>query len=170
MRSFITAAVLTILSGPFCNAGSKIDTTLGWAYGRADQGDGYADLNGWSGSVSYNVREHVGVTVEHQSFWGGYRGSALNQHAWLAGPTFKLRNPERKIIPFVQPLVGDTRSSSAGTIQHSFTVQVAAGVDIKIGSAVAVELIPAQYNYNRQQGSSLHSYQLGGGMQFSLGK
>jgi hypothetical protein len=166
----LAAVILIILCGRVCSAASKVDTTLGWGYGRADQGDGYADLNGWSGSVSYNVREHVGMTVEHQSFWGGYRGSALNQHAWLGGLTFKLRHPERKVVPFVQPMIGDTRSSSAGTVQHSLTVQLAGGFDIKIRSAVAIELIPAQYNYNRQQGSSLHSYQLGAGMQFSFGK
>jgi hypothetical protein len=116
------------------------------------------------------MHEQVGVTVEHQSFWGLYRGSAMNQHAWLGGVTLKIRNPNRKVIPFVQPLVGDTRTSLANSIQHSFTLQVGGGVDIRVASAIALELVPAQYNYNRQQGSSLHSYQLSVGMQFSFGK
>lgn len=151
-------------------AQSKVDATIGWTYEKADQGQGYADLNGWYGSLSYNVKPHVGLTFEHQSLWGQFQRSGVNQHAWLGGVTLKLGDTNKKVVPFIQPLAGDTRSSSSGTIQHNFTFQVAGGVDIKLGQSFAIDLIPAEYVYNRQSGSNLNSYQAGAGIQFSFGK
>ncbi len=49
----------------------------------------------------------------------------MNNHVWLGGVAWKLASNERKVVPLVQPLVGDTRNSYAGTIQHSFTFQLA---------------------------------------------
>jgi hypothetical protein len=150
--------------------GQKVDLTAGWSYQYSNQGSGFADINGWYGSLSYNVLSRLGLTFEHESFWGGFEGSSLNQHVWLGGVTYKLANSERRVIPFLQPLVGDTRSSYAGTIQHNFTFQLAGGVDIKLKGPFSLELIPAEYVFAQQSGSPTSGYSAGAGLQFSFGR
>jgi hypothetical protein len=151
-------------------AQSKVDATIGWTWTEADQGNGFAPLHGWYGSLSYNVMPRVGITLEHESYWGQYHQAGANQHVWLLGTTLKLLGGEHKVQPFVQPLLGDTRSNSTGTIHHAFTFQVAGGVDIKLGGPVSLELIPAQYVLEEQAGQTLNSYSAGAGLQFSFGK
>src|SRR5947209_2512892 len=113
-------AVLALMLGSAAPiSAQKLDMSLGWTYETSDQMTGYADLNGWYGSASYNVRPRLVLTFEHESYWGSFQGNSMNDHVWLGGVTWKLANSERKVIPFLQPLVGDTRSSSAGTIQHN---------------------------------------------------
>ncbi len=156
----------------FCSAPSfaqKVDFSTGWTYEGADQTNGYANLNGWYGSLSYNVLPRMGLTFEHESFWGGYHGSSMNEHVWLGGVTWKLANSERKVIPFVQPLAGDTRSSS-GSIQNSFTFQLAGGADIKLKGPFSLELVPAEYVFTDQGGTPTNSYSAAVGFQFSFAK
>jgi hypothetical protein len=131
----------------------KADLSVGWNYQHADQGSGFADMNGWYGSLSYNVRSRLGLTFEHQGFWGDFKGVSMNTHSWLGGVTYKLASSERRVTPFLQPLVGDTRNSYAGTIQHNFTFQLAGGLDIKLKGPVSLELIPAEYVLTEQSGS-----------------
>ena len=94
----------------------------------------------------------------------------MNNHIWLGGVTWKLADSERKVVPFLQPLAGDTRNSFSGTVQHNFTFQVAGGVDIKLKGPVSLELIPAEYTLTRQNGMAGNSYSAAVGVQFSLGK
>ena len=157
----------------FCSAAaaqSKVDATAGWSYELANQGSGFANLNGWYGSLSYSVAQHLGVTVEHESYWGGFQNNSVNQHVWLGGVTWKLGSSEAKIQPFIQPLAGDTRNSSQGSIQHSFTFQLAGGFHVKLNDHLAFEIVPAEYVLNVQSGSPLNSYTAALGVQFSFGK
>jgi len=148
----------------------KVDRSVGWSFTHSDQGSGFADLNGWYGSASYNVMPRLGLTVEHESYWGDFNRDRMNNHIWLGGVTWKLANSERKVIAFVQPLAGDTRNSSAGSVQHNFTFQLAGGVDIKMKGPMWLELIPARYSLTRQNGMAGNSYSAAVGLQFSLGK
>lgn len=161
--------LIGILACGIAAAQSKLDVTAGWTYERADQGSGYANLNGWWGSVSYNVAQHLGLTFEHESYWGGYQGFSANQHVWLGGLTFKPGKSEGRITPFIQPLAGDTRSSQPGSIAHEFTFQLAAGFDLKLNDHIALEITPAEYVLNLQHGSPLNSYTGAVGLQFSFG-
>jgi hypothetical protein len=63
-----------------------------------------------------------------------------DNHVWLGGITWKLASSERRIVPFLQPLAGNTRASSAGTIQHNFTFQLAGGVGIKLKRALVTRI------------------------------
>jgi hypothetical protein len=46
----------------------KLDLTAGWSYEKSDEGNGYANLNGWHGALSYNVLPRIAL-----SFEGPYR-------------------------------------------------------------------------------------------------
>jgi hypothetical protein len=170
LKILCRGAFLGLLLGPAPTFAQKVDLSVGWSYTHADQTDGFANLNGWYGSASYNVMPRLGLTVEHESYWGDFNGNRMNNHVWLGGVTWKLANSERKVIPFLQPLAGDTRNSSAGSVQHNFTFQLAGGVDIKLKGPVSLELIPAEYTLTRQNGMAANSYSAAVGLEFSLGK
>jgi hypothetical protein len=94
----------------------------------------------------------------------------MNSHVWLGGVTWKLASSERRIVPFLQPLVGDTRNSLAGTIQHGFTFQLAGGADVKLKGPLSLEVVPAEYVLTSQGGVRASSYTAAAGLQFSFGK
>lgn len=148
----------------------KASVTLGWTYEDDNQGNGFANLNGWYGSAAYSVASKLAVTFEHESYWGGFQGISTNQHVWLGGVTWKLATSEHRVIPFLQPVVGDTRSSYAGSIQNNFTFQLAGGVDIKLKGPFSLELVPAEYILVDQAGTPASSYSAAAGLQFSFGK
>jgi hypothetical protein len=92
----------------------------------------------------------------------------VNQHVWLGGATVKLANSERRVIPFVQPLFGSTRSSGMGSVNYNFTFQLAGGIDVKLKGPISLELIPAEYVATRIGGSEYNSYSAAAGFQFSF--
>lgn len=155
----------------FAQSKKPIDLTLGWTYAYSDQGNGFANLNGWYGTVNWEASSRIGIAVEHESFWGDFQNSGVNQHVWLGGVTLQLRgNSNAKVRPFVQPMAGATRSSSSGSVQQQPTFQLAAGADITLKGNLALEIVPAEYTYSHGNGSSLNTYQAAAGLQYSFGK
>jgi hypothetical protein len=154
----------------FSFAQNKTDLSLGWTFQASDQGTGFANLNGWYGTLTWEASQRVGVSFQHQDFWGGYLHSGVNQHVWLAGATVKLREGNPRVSPFVQPLAGGTRSSSSGTVQWEPTFQIAGGADIKLRGNLSLELIPAEYAYTHGNSGNLNSYEAAAGLQYSFGK
>lgn len=102
IKAFANGNRIVIAFSLDARAQSKVDLTLGWTYERAAQNPGYANLNGWFGSLSYNAVSHVGFTFEHESYWGAYNHESQNQHVWLGGLTIKPLSPDRKIGFFIQ--------------------------------------------------------------------
>jgi hypothetical protein len=148
-----------------------LDLSVGWSYNRADQGSGFANLNGWYGTLTWEATQRVGISFNHQSFWGEFHGSGVNQHVWLGGFTFKLRKGNPKVSPFIQPSGGVTRSSSSGSVEMQPTFQLEAGADITVKGNLSLELIPAEYVYSHSSSfGSLQSYEAAAGLQYSFGK
>ena len=145
-----------------------VELSLGWNYALDDQGDGFANANGWYGTLNWARFERVGFTISHESYWGGYRGVAFNQHVYLGGLTFKLRKGEPRFSPFVQPFGGDTRVSYAGAIENQPTFELAAGADIRLKRHLSIEIIPAEYAYAHGSVGSLHNYQAGAGLEYTF--
>ncbi len=146
-----------------------VEVSLGWNYAYDDQGDGFANANGWYGTINVAVFKRVGFTFSHESYWTGYRASGLNQHVYLFGTTFKLRKDEHRVNPFLQPFGGVTRASYAGTIEEQPTFELAAGADIKLHGRLSFEVIPAEYAYAHGSVGSLSNYQAGAGFEYTFG-
>jgi hypothetical protein len=147
-----------------------VDVSLGWNYAYADQSTGFANLNGWYGTVNWEFSQRVGLAVQHQSFWGSFQGSEVNDHVWMAGATVKLRKKEGKVNPVLQMEAGSTRSSSQGQIQWEPTGQVALGAEISLKGNLSLEVIPAGYVFTWGNSSAQNSYQALAGLQYSFGK
>ncbi len=171
MTRWACVGLILLVIGASANAQSKpFDVSIGWNYSYTDEGGGFANLNGWYGTATWDFSQRVGASVEHESFWGGYQGSGANQHVWLGGVTVKLRKGNPRISPFVQPMAGATRSSSSSSVQQEPTFQFGAGADISVKGNLSFEIIPAEYTLTHGNGSALNSYQVGVGLQYSFGK
>lgn len=171
MRVLACLCLALSLSAATAHAQSKpLDLSLGWNYGYTDEGNGFAHLNGWYGTATWEFGQRVGASIEHESFWGAFQGSGTNQHVWLGGISVKLRNGNPRVSPMVQAMGGATRSSASGTVQEQPTFQLGAGADITLKGNLSLEVIPAEYTYTHGNGQSLNTYQAAAGLQYSFGK
>src|ERR1700712_5867842 len=162
MRILLRLTLILLVGCACVNAQSKpFDLSLGWTYGFTDEGNGFANLNGWYGTATWEFSKRVGASVEHESFWGGFQNRGANQHVWLGGVTVKLRKGNPKVSPFLQPMGGVTRSSSSGAVQEEPTFQLGAGADIILKGNLSFEVIPAEYTMTHASGSMLNTYQAG---------
>lgn len=166
MRRLFIAVLLLIPFATF--AQSKADLALGYNYQRNDQGNEYANLNGWYGAFTWNLSDKVGLAFENDNNWGHFRGQSLNQHTFLAGPSFKF-NSQGKVQPVIEVLAGDQRSSSPGDVNHAFNFQPGLGFDVKLSKKLALELQPAGYSLAFPHGNARHSYSAKVGLSFSFG-
>lgn len=143
---------------------------MGWNYALDDQGDSFANVNGWYGTLNWPVFHRVGLAFSHESYWGAYQGADIGQHVYLLGTTFKLRRYEHKVNPFLQPFGGDTRVSYAGSIEDQPTFELAAGADIKLKGRLSLEIIPAEYAYAHGSVGNLNTYQAAAGVEYTFGQ
>ena len=166
--------VLLFLPFAFCLVAKAqpkpVDLSIGWTFSHADQGNGYANLNGWYGTATWEESERLGFSFQHEDFWGSFHRLPMNQHAWLIGLTFTVRKGNPRINPFVQTFGGATRNSYAGNIQWEPTIQLAAGVHVNIKGNLALELIPGEYALTFTSAAAEHSYQAAAGLQYTFGK
>ena len=146
----------------------KLDLALGWDYNDAKQPTGTTVLNGWFGSLSYDIVPRLDVTFLQQNYWGGPRYQRENDHEYLGGVTLKLAGSERRVVPFVQPVFGLDRSSSMGAVDDNFTFQVAGGFNIKLKGQVSLQLEPGVYVVTYIHGIEYNSYSASAGFQFGF--
>lgn len=110
------------------------------------------NLNGASGSVSFNAKPAFGIVMD----FGGYRlgniagsGLSANVISYLFGPRIVARGA--RVEPFIQVLFGGTRISGAGVgaSDSAFAMTFGGGMDLKASTHVAIRLIQAEYLMTR---------------------
>lgn len=162
--------LLTSCSVPGFAQSKPLDLSLGWTYARADQGNGFAPLHGWYGTLNWEASPRLGIALQHQDYWGSFHHSGVNQHVWLGGLSVNLRKGNPKLMPFVQPLAGATRSSSSAGIEWQPTFQLGAGLHLTLKGNLSLELTPAEYALTFSHGSALNTYEAAAGLEYSFGK
>ena len=167
-----TLLFFPLLAGSFAiQAQSKpIDVSLGWNYAYADEGDGFANLNGWYGTVVWEATKRVGLAFTHESYWGGYERLGTNQHIYLGGISILLRPGDHKVNPFLQPFGGVTRASFSDSVQEQPTFELTAGADITLHKHLSLEVIPAEYSLAYSEGSALNTFQAAAGFAYKFGR
>ncbi|MBZ5698724.1 MAG: hypothetical protein LAN18_09275 [Acidobacteriia bacterium] len=131
----------------------KAEVFGGYSYLRGNPGLGAPgiNLNGGSGSISYNLSSAVGIVADvgGYHFSNGY-GSGIggNVISYLFGPKFVYRS-SGKVEPFAQALFGGARLSVAGFSNNAFAMALGGGVDVKATEHVAIRLIQAEYVMTR---------------------
>ena len=147
----------------------KASVIAGYNFSHSDQGTGYADLNGWFTQASFTLTELISLNFEVDNYYGSFQGARVNQHSYVAGPQFTFNN-SGKVQPFVNVEIGDQRNSSAGTIEHAFTAQVAGGVQVKLSERLALYLSPVEYDLATPSSGVQHSFSSKYGVMVNFGK
>ena len=147
-----------------------IDLSLGWNYADNNEGDGFASVNGWYGTLVWEVTRRVGLSFSHESYWGPYHRSGTNEHVYLGGLNINFRKEDHRFIPFVQPFGGVTRASGGGVVEEQPTFELAAGADIKLKGKLSLEVIPGEYTLAFSNGKPLSTYQAAAGIAYKFGK
>jgi hypothetical protein len=136
-----------------------LDLTTGYNYQNSDQGQGVrASLNGWFADLQFDFNEHVAITGEIDNYYGRSQGDRLRQQNFVVGPQVIFRNEDALLRPFVYVQCGDQRSSSTGSITHSFNLQVGGGIEIKLQERLHAQITPAEYNFARVSGTPARSW------------
>jgi hypothetical protein len=131
----------------------------GYNYQNSDQGQNVRlNLNGWFAGAQFDVSERISITGEIDNYYGTLAGKSQKQQNFVLGPQFSFGNDESKLRPFAYVQVGDQRSSSAGSVNHAFNVQMGGGIEVKLRARLALVVNPAEYNLATPNGNPTHSY------------
>lgn len=169
------ACALFALPSHAQSAVSASDASVGYSYLRLT-GTGGANLNGVSGSISYNANEWFGLVGDLGYYHGSPAGVGLSATTYTFGPRFTYRNSS-KVAPFVQALFGGAHfnaslgSGFGSATSNPFAYSIGGGADLPISSNDRVGLRP-QFDYMgfRSNGSTSNSVRISVALVFHLGQ
>jgi len=135
------------------------------------------NLDGWNVSVTENLNSWFGGTFDASGHYKtpSYRGSPNQEqmHSFLYGPRFSWRTSI--IVPFAHVLLGATLSNvqvtpvGPHTSDTSFAVAAGGGVDLNLGSRIAVRVFQADYLYANSLGNDKKNYRAAVGIVIHAG-
>ncbi|HEV2488449.1 MAG TPA: outer membrane beta-barrel protein [Candidatus Acidoferrales bacterium] len=147
----------------------KADVAVGYSFLHATG----ANLNGFNGSVAFNVSSVVGIVGDIGYYHGSPSGTSINASSYTFGPRFSYRKMDRA-VPFFEALFGGSHVSAAfggfsGSV-NPFAYAFGGGVDLGISHSGKVGLRP-EYDYIglRSNGATLNTQRLSVGIVFHIG-
>jgi hypothetical protein len=134
----------------------QFEASAAYSYIRANaaNANGGFNLNGGSGSVSYNFTDRYAAVAEFGAgrFSGLPTGVDSTLYTYLFGPRVSFRKASR-VTPFAQALFGGGRltasASGVDAAENSFAMALGGGVDVHIHSRIAIRLVQADYLLTR---------------------
>jgi hypothetical protein len=150
------------------------DASVGYSFLRLT-GSGGANLNGVSGSVSYNANSWLGLVGDLGVYHGSPSGIGFTAVTYTFGPRISYRN-DSKVTPFVQALFGGSHFSAnfagfGSASSNPFAFDFGGGADLPLGSSDRVGLRP-QFDYIgfHSNGSTANSVRISVALVFHLGQ
>jgi hypothetical protein len=130
----------------------QLDFTTGYNYQNSDQGqDVRANLNGWFASLQFDLSDLLSINGEVDNYYGSIQEASAKQQNFVVGPQLTFGPEKAKLRPFVYVEAGDQRSSSSGSVDHSFDLQTGAGVQVKLTERLALQFVPAEHDFGNAQ-------------------
>jgi hypothetical protein len=115
-----------------------------------------ADVRGVGASATYNFNRWIGLTGDFSGSWSGAGNTVSTQvgkanfFAYSAGPKFTFRS--HHAAPFAEALIGEQRlSPSLFPSSNGFSVIAGGGLDLPLGTHVAIRLFRADYVVSNHQ-------------------
>jgi outer membrane immunogenic protein len=149
------------------------DASVGYSFLRLT-GTGGFNLNGVSGSISYNANDWFGLVGDLGVYHGSPSGVGFTATTYTFGPRFTYRN-ESKVMPFFQALFGGSHFSAGyggvSATSNPFAYSIGGGADLPISSNDRVGLRP-QFDYIgfRSNGNTSNSVRISVALVFHLGQ
>jgi hypothetical protein len=151
----------------------KADVGVGYAFLHVSASGSSANLNGFNGSLAYNVTDMFGIVGDIGYYHGSPSGVSLNDTSYTFGPRVSFRRSD-KAVPYVQALFGGSHLSAAfggfsGSV-NPFAFAFGGGVDVPLKSD-KIGLRP-EFDYlgQRSNGTTLNGVRIGVGIVFHLGQ
>jgi hypothetical protein len=165
------AIAAILLCPPLMAQSHQLEFTTGYNFQNSDQGSGVrANLNGWFSSLSFDLTRVLSINVEVDDYYGSVQGANSKQQNFVIGPQLTFGSETAKLRPLVYVEAGDQRSSSAGTVDHSFDLQIGGGVQLKLSDRFALQFVPAEYNLGTPSSGATHSYTANAGISWTFWK
>jgi opacity protein-like surface antigen len=129
----------------------KVEVFGGYSFLHITAAGGSANLNGGSGSVSFNPNKTLGVVADIGGYHWSESGIDANVISYLFGPKFAYRTSSR-VTPFVQALFGGAHASAGSAFgtgsANAFAMALGGGVDVNATEHVGVRLVQAEYVFS----------------------
>lgn len=175
MKKIMWAAVALTLFAMTSRAQNtpKADVGVGYAYVHVSQSGTSANLNGFNGSIAYNVTDVIGIAADFGYYHGSPSGVSLNDTSFAFGPRFSFRKSD-KAVPYVQALFGGSHLSAAfggfsGSV-NPFLFAFGGGVDVPLKGGKIAFRPEFDYVGQRSNGSTLNGVRIGAGIVFHIGQ
>jgi Outer membrane protein beta-barrel domain len=149
------------------------DASVGYSFLRLTGSNG-VNLNGVSGSVSYNANDWFGLVGDLGVYHGSPSGVGFTATTYTFGPRFTYRR-DSEVQPFVQALFGGSHLSASyggfGATSNPFAYSIGGGADLPLGGNDRVGLRP-EFDYFgfRSNGSTSNSVRLSVALVFHIGQ
>jgi hypothetical protein len=143
---------------------AKVEVFVGYAYLRADDMHGRANLNGWTLSIEGNLNRTIALVAD---FDGTYR-SGQSSHSALFGPKFTARSG--KLAPFVHTLAGVVREKEDGHAHFGFGLGLGGGLDYDINRRFSIRLAQLDYEYSHVDELNHHNFRFATGVVIKFGR
>src|SRR4051794_19589750 len=112
-------------ASPMLAQSRQLDVTVGYNYQNSDQGQGErTNLNGWFGAAQLDLTHTFAMTAEIDNYFGALNGQGERQQNFVVGPQLTFGSENAKLNPYTYLQAGDQRSSSTGTVEHAFNLQL----------------------------------------------
>jgi outer membrane immunogenic protein len=175
MKKLMWAALALTLAAAtsFAQNTPKADVGVGYAFLHLSANGGSTNMNGFDGSVAYNVSDWIGIVGDLGYYHSSPSGVSLNDVSYTFGPRFSYRKSD-KVVPFFQALFGGSHLSAAfggssGAV-NPFAFAFGGGADIPLkGDKIGLR---PEFDYlgQRTNGTTLNGARLSVGLVFHLGK
>jgi hypothetical protein len=150
------------------------DASVGYSFLRLT-GSGGVNLNGVSGSISYNANPWFGLVGDLGVYHGSPSGVSFTATSYTFGPRFTYRQDSR-VTPFVQALFGGSHFSASiagfgSASSNPFAYSIGGGADLPLAGSGRVGLRP-EFDYFgfRSNGSTSNSIRFSVALVFHLGQ
>jgi outer membrane immunogenic protein len=177
MKKFVWVALAFALAvvPSHAQSSSPVDVSTGYSYLRIAGSDGASgiNLNGGTGSVSFNANQWLGLVGDFGFYHGSPEGVSTSATTYMFGPRFTYRAAGR-VMPFGEALFGGSHlalsfeGESAST--NPFAYSFGGGADLPVDSTGKITVRPeVEYLGMRENGSTQNSVRISVGLVFHIG-
>jgi hypothetical protein len=121
----------------------------GVSYFRAGVTEG-TNWAGWQAAVDYNLSKHAGVVLDFGGQYKSVAGTTLSLYQYMFGPRFKFRTG--RATAFIHGLAGGDAAHVPGHTQGAFAAGLGGGLDVNVGSLVAIRVFQIDWIHDRTGG------------------
>lgn len=173
MKKLIWVALVLFAAIPLHAQTSVADVSAGYSYFRLGVSNGI-NLNGVSGSASFNANNWLGVVGDLGVYHGSPSGVGVTAVTYTVGPRFSYHMSENRVplVPFVQALFGGSHLSASyggiGGSSNPFAYSFGGGADLG-GGRIALR---PQFDYFglRANGFTANSLRMSVALVFHFGQ